>query len=69
MLVLSRKVNEAIWIGDDIEVYVTAIAGDKVRLGVTAPRHLRIDRHEVRAAMIAEAAETQTTNDTPEVQP
>lgn len=47
MLVLSRKINEKIMIGDDIELIVVAIAGDNVRLGIKAPRDVKILRSEV----------------------
>lgn len=54
MLVLSRHINESIIIGDDIVVTVVDIRGDKVRLGVTAPQAVRVDRDEVRARIDAE---------------
>ena len=47
MLVLSRKIGEEIVIGGCIRVTVTAINGDKVRVGITAPPEVRIDRAEV----------------------
>jgi len=47
MLVLSRKINEKIMIGDDIELIVVAIAGDNVRLGIKAPHDVKILRSEV----------------------
>lgn len=47
MLVLSRKLGEQIRIGDDIVVTVVRIAGDKVKLGVTAPRETPVHRGEV----------------------
>ncbi|KLU65881.1 hypothetical protein DEAC_c19170 [Desulfosporosinus acididurans] len=47
MLVLTRKLNETIKIGDDIEITVVAISGDNVRLGIEAPREIRILRSEV----------------------
>ncbi len=47
MLVLSRKRDESIMIGDEIEVIVVDIRGDKVRLGITAPRSVTVDRREV----------------------
>ena len=50
MLVLTRKINETILIGDDIEIMVTRIQEGKVRLGITAPKHLSIDREEIRKA-------------------
>jgi len=54
MLVLQRKVNEDILIGDGIKIKVLSIKGDKVRLGFTAPAELRVDRAEVRARIDAE---------------
>ena len=47
MLVLSRQRYETIMIGDDIEVTVVDIRGDKVRLGITAPREVSVHRKEV----------------------
>ena len=47
MLVLSRKQDEKIRIGDDITLMVISIQGDKVRLGIDAPKHLSIHREEV----------------------
>lgn len=47
MLVLTRTVNERIRIGDDIEIVVVGIKGDRVKIGVKAPRHLGVDRQEV----------------------
>ena len=48
MLVLSRKINEVIHIGDDIQVVVTKIQGDRVRLGIKAPKHMEIRRGELK---------------------
>lgn len=47
MLVLSRKLDEKIKIGEDIEITVVAISGDTVRLGIEAPRQVKILRSEV----------------------
>ena len=47
MLVLSRKKNESIVINDDITVVVVEIRGDKVRLGVEAPKEVPVHRREV----------------------
>jgi carbon storage regulator len=46
MLVLSRKANQQICIGENIRVMVIEIRGDKVRLGVSAPRDTPVHRHE-----------------------
>ena len=47
MLVLSRQRDETIIIGDDIEITVVDIRGEKVRLGITAPSHVSVHRKEV----------------------
>ena len=47
MLVLSRKIDETILIGPDIEVRVVDVRGDKVRLGITAPVRVNIVRKEL----------------------
>lgn len=47
MLVVSRKTDERIRIGEDVEVVVVSIRGDKVRLGVQAPRGVAVHRQEV----------------------
>ena len=47
MLVLTRKSNQSIMIGDDIEVSVLAIMGEKVRIGIEAPRKVPVFRKEV----------------------
>jgi len=47
MLVLTRKSNQSIMIGDEIEVSVLAIMGEKVRIGIQAPREVPVFRKEV----------------------
>ncbi|HEX3561997.1 MAG TPA: carbon storage regulator CsrA [Solirubrobacterales bacterium] len=47
MLVLTRKPGQSIIIGDGVEVQVLSVAGEKVRLGITAPRDVSIFRNEV----------------------
>lgn len=47
MLVLTRKANQSIMIGDGIEVSVLSIVGEKVRLGIQAPRDVAVFRKEV----------------------
>ena len=47
MLVLTRKSNQSIMIGDEIEVSVLAVSGEKVRLGIDAPKSVPVFRKEV----------------------
>jgi carbon storage regulator len=51
MLVLSRKKNESIVINDEIVITVVEVRGDKVRLGIQAPREVPVHRSEVHAAI------------------
>lgn len=54
MLVLSRQRDETIMIGDDVEITVVDIRGDKVRLGINAPSRIAVHRKEVYEAIRAE---------------
>jgi carbon storage regulator len=47
MLVLARKINESIMIGDDIELVVIDIKGDQVKLGIRAPKNVTVHRQEI----------------------
>lgn len=47
MLVLTRKQNEAIMIGDDIEITILAVEGEQIKLGINAPKNIDIHRKEV----------------------
>ncbi|MFO7781854.1 MAG: carbon storage regulator CsrA [Spirochaetia bacterium] len=63
MLILARRTNESIVIGDEIEVSVVDIKGDQVKLGINAPRAIKVYRREVFEAIQEEnrlAAETAT---------
>ena len=54
MLILSRKTNEKIMIGDDISISIIEIRGDQVRIGVDAPKSVKVFRQEVFDAIRAE---------------
>ena len=54
MLVLSRKQNERIRVGDSVVVTVVRVSGDKVRIGIEAPPNVRVLRDELDDAMIGE---------------
>jgi len=65
MLILSRKKNESIIIGDDIEIMVTDVSGENIKLGINAPRHISVHRKEIYEAIKAEnvsAARTDTSH-------
>jgi carbon storage regulator len=51
MLVLSRKPNESIIIGDNVEVKVVEVRGEQVKLGITAPRDIPVHRKEIYEAI------------------
>ena len=57
MLVLSRQKDESIIIGDDVEVVIVDVRGDKVRLGITAPKNISVHRREVYEAIQREKKE------------
>jgi len=57
MLVLTRKSNQSIMIGDDVEITVLSIMGEKVRIGISAPRDVPVFRKEVYLEIQAERGE------------
>jgi carbon storage regulator len=63
MLVLSRNTDESIVIGNDITITIVAIQGDKIRLGIDAPREIPVHRLEVYQA-IAEQQKAQSATNT-----
>ena len=54
MLVLARKINESIMIGDEIEIVVIDIKGDQIKLGIKAPRRIAVHRKEIYEEIQAE---------------
>jgi carbon storage regulator len=60
MLVLTRKANQSIMIGDNIEVSVLSVLGEKVRLGIQAPRDVPVFRKEVFLEIQAQSVEAQS---------
>ncbi|MER2111878.1 MAG: carbon storage regulator CsrA [Solibacillus isronensis] len=48
MLVLTRKKGETIWINEEVEIVITEVKGDQVKVGIRAPRHVDIIRGELR---------------------
>ncbi|MEN8207107.1 MAG: carbon storage regulator CsrA [Pseudomonadota bacterium] len=47
MLILTRRMNETLMVGDDVKVTVLSINGNQVRIGVQAPRHIPVHRQEI----------------------
>ena len=60
MLVLSRQKDESIVIGDDVEITIVDVRGDKVRLGITAPKSIPVHRREVYDAIQREKKQKET---------
>ena len=59
MLVLSRQKDESIMIGDDVEITIVDVRGDKVRLGINAPRNIAGHRKEIYLAIQKEKEENE----------
>jgi carbon storage regulator len=59
MLVLTRRTNQSIMIGDDVELTILGVSGEKVRLGITAPDDVAIFRQEVYRRIEAEGGSTE----------
>jgi carbon storage regulator len=47
VLVLTRKLNESIMIGEDVEISVVEVKGDQVKLGISAPKRIKVHRKEI----------------------
>jgi len=66
MLVLSRQKDESIMIGDDVEIIIVDVRGDKVRLGITAPKEIPVHRMEIYEAIQREKAMEKESAQKPE---
>jgi len=62
MLVLSRKAGETIYIGEDIEIVISEVKGEQVKIGIRAPRNIDIIRGELRQDVSASNTEAVITN-------
>jgi carbon storage regulator len=69
MLVLSRQRDESIMIGDDVEIIIVDVRGDKVRLGITAPKEIPVHRREIYDAIQREKAEKKQSTEPSENEP
>jgi carbon storage regulator len=65
MLVLSRQKDESIMIGDDVEIVIVDVRGDKVRLGINAPRNVTVHRKEIFLAIQKEKEEQKVGHNNP----
>jgi len=68
MLVLSRQRDESIMIGDDVEIIIVDVRGDKVRLGITAPKEIPVHRREIYDAIQREKRQKKETQEKQEKQ-
>lgn len=66
MLILSRRAGESLTIGDDIVVTVVAINGNQIRLGIAAPREVRVLREEIYRAVQEENRAAASASQSPE---
>jgi len=69
MLVLSRQRDESIMIGDNVEIIIVDVRGDKVRLGITAPKDIPVHRREIYDAIQREKGEKKEAQKQQETQP
>lgn len=69
MLVLSRQRDESIMIGDNVEIIIVDVRGDKVRLGITAPKDIPVHRREIYDAIQREKSEKKDTDKQQDAEP
>ena len=66
MLVLTRKSNQSIMIGDEIEISVLSVMGDKVRIGIQAPSRVPVHRTEVYLEIQAQGRDSEDSRERPD---
>ena len=69
MLVLSRQRDESIMIGDNVEIIIVDVRGDKVRLGITAPKDIPVHRREIYDAIQREKSEKKDSENQQDAEP
>jgi carbon storage regulator len=57
MLILTRRPRQVVLVGQEVQIMVLDIAGNRVRLGITAPRELKVQRQEAKATTVPSAAQ------------
>jgi carbon storage regulator len=62
MLILTRRIGESLMIGDEVTMTVLGVKGNQVRLGVEAPKHVIVDRKEIRLRRDADKTFTRVAN-------
>lgn len=55
MLILSRRTGESLMIGNEVTLTILGVNGNQIRIGIHAPKHVRVDREEIRARIDAES--------------
>ena len=58
MLILTRRVGEALMVGDDNKIVVLGMKGSQIRLGINAPKHVKVHREEIYEKINEESSET-----------
>ncbi len=69
MLVLSRQRDESIMIGDNVEIIIVDVRGDKVRLGITAPKDIPVHRREIYDAIQREKSQKKDSQEEQQEKP
>ncbi|EMA4783677.1 carbon storage regulator CsrA [Providencia alcalifaciens] len=58
MLILTRRINEEVMIGDDIKIRILGVKGNQVRIGIAAPENVSVHREEIYQRILAEKSNT-----------